>query len=322
MVLLKGTAQTPSAVWTGSTNLSEGGIFGQTNVGHWTRDRAAAAAFRQYWELLVSDPGADGNTAAARAANKAFRSSVQALLTAPATLGEISKGVTPIFSPRSGLTVLELYEKLIDEADKLACVTLAFGIGKGLKARLRDNTSDNALIFLLLEKRDTARSNASEPFFTIDARNNAYMAWGAYMEDPVYQWTREVTTRHLGLNVHVAYVHSKFLLKDPLGADPIVVTGSANFSEASTNDNDENMLLIRGDRRVADIYFTEFNRLFHHYYFRSVWEQINARGENPNPEDSLFLKENDSWLRKYEPGKLRAKRVKMFVDMQGLSKTP
>ena len=45
-----------------------------------------------------------------------------------------------------------------------------------------------------------------------------------------------------------------------LGSDPIVVTGSANFSHASTNDNDENMLVIRGSQRVADSYFTEFNR--------------------------------------------------------------
>jgi len=39
----------------------------------------------------------------------------------------------------------------------------------------------------------------------------------------------------------------QFLLMD-LGDDPIVVTGSANFSEASTNDNDENMLHICGNR--------------------------------------------------------------------------
>ena len=71
----------------------------------------------------------------------------------------------------------------------------------------------------------------------------------------------------------MSYIHSKFLLMDPLGSDPIVVTGSANFSDASTNDNDENMLVIRGNRRVADIYFTEFNRLFNHYYFRAVQER-------------------------------------------------
>ena len=85
----------------------------------------------------------------------------------------------------------------------------------------------------------------------------------------------------LMLNQHVSYIHSKFLLMDPLSKDPIVVTGSANFSKASTNDNDENMLIIRGDKRVADIYFTEFNRLFFHYYFRSVQEATANAQQKP-----------------------------------------
>jgi phosphatidylserine/phosphatidylglycerophosphate/cardiolipin synthase-like enzyme len=322
MVLLKGQAQTPSAVWTGSTNLSEGGIFGQTNVGHWTRNKNVAELFKKYWELIAKDPGGDGVSAAAKQANKKFRDEVEDLLNVPVTFEEIPQGVTPIFSPRSGLGVLELYEKLIDEADRVACITLAFGIGKGFKARLKNNSADNALLFLLLEKKDIPNKRSKEPFFAINAKNNAYKAWGAFIEDPVYQWTREVSTRHLTLNKHVAYIHSKFLLKDPLGDDPVVVTGSANFSEPSTDDNDENMLIIRGDRRMADIYFTEFNRLFHHYYFRSVWEEVNAGTDKPSDEDSLFLKENDSWLDKYKPGKLRAKRVKMFAEMEGISDPP
>jgi phosphatidylserine/phosphatidylglycerophosphate/cardiolipin synthase-like enzyme len=116
-------------------------------------------------------------------------------------------------------------------------------------------------------------------------------------------------------------VHSKFLLKDPLGGDPLVVTGSANFSDASTNDNDENMLAIRGDKRVADIYFTEFNRLFFHYYFRSVQEAIQHRQPHADAaaesSQSLFLAENDAWLAKYKPKTFRRKRVEMFVAMSG-----
>jgi phosphatidylserine/phosphatidylglycerophosphate/cardiolipin synthase-like enzyme len=112
--------------------------------------------------------------------------------------------------------------------------------------------------------------------------------------------------------VHVAFVHTKFLLSDPLGADPIVVTGSANFSVASTKDNDENMVIVRGDRRVADIYFTEFNRLWGHYYFRSI-------AERSTPEETakaLELIENDGWLAdKYKPGTLRTKRVEQFTGM-------
>ena len=108
-------------------------------------------------------------------------------------------------------------------------------------------------------------------------------------------------------------------LEDPLGLDPIVVTGSANFSDDSQKENDENMIIIRGDQRVADIYFTEFNRLFNHYYFRSVMETLNA-GQPPAPQDdSLFFVEEDTWLTKYAPGKLRFKRVQEYKKMQGFA---
>ena len=53
-------------------------------------------------------------------------------------------------------------------------------------------------------------------------------------------------------------------------------------------DNDENMIIMRGDQRVADICFTEFNRLFNHYYFRSVVEATAAADPNTN-EANLFL---------------------------------
>ena len=149
--------------------------------------------------------------------------------------------------------------------------------------------------------------------------NNVYQAWGSFLENPLYQWAKETNAALLGLNQHVSYVHSKFLLIDPLGDDPIVVTGSANFSDASTNDNDENMLVIRGDRRVADIYFTEFNRLFNHYYFRSVTEATT--GEPQSVLDaSLFLSEDDSWEQKYAPGSLKSKRLALYQAMTGFAR--
>jgi hypothetical protein len=75
------------------------------------------------------------------------------------------------------------------------------------------------------------------------------------------------------------------------------------------------MLVIRGDRRVADIYFTEFNRLWNHYYFRSVVEAIQGRGQKPQ-DASLFLQENDAWTAKYDaPGSLRSKRLALYTGM-------
>ena len=322
LVLLEGAEQKPSEVWTGSTNMSVGGIHGQTNVGHWVRSAKAAKSFADYWAILKDDPGArtgDSNTVSRRK-RKDYRTAVMALEDVPHAWQDIPQGVSTIFSPRSGSEVLDMYVAALDEAEVTSSVTLAFGVNKKFKARLVDNDKNSHVTFLLLEKRDRPNPRSNAPFVPLKASNNVYQAWGSYLRDPLYQWTRETSARGLGLNTHVSYVHSKFLLKDPLGADPIVISGSANFSDASTNSNDENMLLIRGDGRAADIYLTEFNRIFYHYYFRSIREVMEERSTPaanaaPDTSASLFLAEDDGWLKKYKPGTLRSKRLAIFTGM-------
>lgn len=240
------------------------------------------------------------------------------MISPPSPPDEVQPGTSTVFSPRAGLGMLDLYVRLVDSAKDCSCITLAFGINESFKKELLDNTAMNQVVFMLLEKRDRPNSRSTKPFVGLTAANNVYQAWGSFINDPVYQWARETNAKLLQVNKHVVYVHSKFLLMDPLGKNPIVVTGSANFSKASTNDNDENMLLIRGEQRVADIYFTEFNRLFNHYYFRSVTEALKESGKTVNSDDSLFLAEKpEKWLKKYAPGKLRTKRVQLYTKMKG-----
>jgi hypothetical protein len=52
------------------------------------------------------------------------------------------------------------------------------------------------------------------------------------------------------------------------------------------------MLLIRGDTRIADIYLTEFDRIFRHFYFRDVANELAAKGHNAK---SIFLDESDTF---------------------------
>jgi phosphatidylserine/phosphatidylglycerophosphate/cardiolipin synthase-like enzyme len=331
LILLKGARQKPSAVFTGSTNLSRGGIMGQTNVGHWVRNEDLAERYLAYWSLLSGDPGAQAgdDTSKRRTDNAKFKKDVEELVEMPELWSDFAAGITPVFSPRKGTAVLNMYARMVDEAAGLACITLAFGISKFFKDLLKDNPPGSHLCYLLLEKQDKPREGTE--FIAINSKQNVYKAWGAYLRSPLYQWAREQSTLGLKLNKHVAYIHSKFLLADPLSDDPIVVTGSANFSEPSTNANDENMMVIRGNQRVADIYFSEFNRLFFHYYFRSVVErtsELQAAGRLPveagnsaSPSsDTLFLKEDSSeWLDKYKPGGFKAKRVEVFTKMKGFT---
>jgi phosphatidylserine/phosphatidylglycerophosphate/cardiolipin synthase-like enzyme len=108
----------------------------------------------------------------------------------------------------------------------------------------------------------------------------------------------------------VFFVHTKFLLIDPLSDDPLVCSGSANFSTGSLLQNDENMLLIRGSTRVADIYMTEFDRIFRHFYFRDIANELADKG---NDATAIFLDETDKWTDSYfAPGHQKSNRRLMF----------
>lgn len=315
--LVRSEAGTPTTVWTGSTNLTRGGVHGQSNVGQLVRDARTAAAYEAYFDLLATDPGGRSADTATdkRTKNAAFKAAVAALSPGPADRAGVAPGITPVFSPRPDLGALNLYAQLIGAGTtSLACATFAFGIAQEIQDAAAGGTPDGPLRFFLLETRGKATVR-------LDSSRNVYQAWGSELDHPLGQWVVETTTRELGLNKHVAFIHDKFLLSDPLGPDPVVVTGSANFSKASTTENDENMIIIRGDARVADIYFTEFNRMFFHYYFRSVVQQLSARngqqqGDQPQADQHAFdLIENDTWTLKYAPGTLRAKRVQKLAEM-------
>jgi len=100
------------------------------------------------------------------------------------------------------------------------------------------------------------------------------------------------------------------MMIDPFGPNPRVFSGSANFSSASVTDNDENMLLIRGDRRVADIYLTEFDRLYRHFLYRGAAN----RNKPENIDSHRFLATDNSWTEKhFEPGSYQARRREMFA---------
>jgi len=89
-------------------------------------------------------------------------------------------------------------------------------------------------------------------------------------------------------------VHHKFVVIDAEGENPVVFTGSANFSANSLHKNDENLIQITQCPRLAAIYFAEFFRLFEHYRARVAFERRQAG------DDTTFkLTPDNTWSRKY-----------------------
>ena len=90
-------------------------------------------------------------------------------------------------------------------------------------------------------------------------------------------------------------IHHKFVVIDAEGDNPIIYTGSANMSENSEHNNDENLIELK-DKHVASVYLAEFMRLYEHYRARAV--AIKDAGK-PKGKRRLILEPSRKWANKY-----------------------
>lgn len=302
--------QDPVEVWTGSTNFTPSGFLGQTNVGHRVADKTTAQQYLEYWKILKTDPElADARERAAE-------------LTPNPSEVIAKKSIARLFSPRAKAEMLGWYGRRMLNAASCVCLTAAFGITAKLVAPIAQRRDQ--MRFVLLEKppSDTLKKELRKDFTHLipsygvplgelyTMKNGKPTARKRIEEFELDKWfLREEHFRPKNAGF-VFFVHTKFLLIDPLSDDPLVCSGSANFSPNSLLQNDENMLLIRGDTRVADIYLTEFDRIFRHFYFRDIANELAAKGNNAK---SAFLDESDAWTDSYfKPGRLKTNRRQMF----------
>lgn len=86
-------------------------------------------------------------------------------------------------------------------------------------------------------------------------------------------------------------VHSKVMCIDPFGENPVVVTGSYNFSSLASESNDENFLVIEGDSDLAQSYATHIISVYNHYR----WRQDVASTLAANREHWQKLDDKSSW---------------------------
>jgi phosphatidylserine/phosphatidylglycerophosphate/cardiolipin synthase-like enzyme len=266
----------PVSVWTGSTNITENGIFGHLNVGHVVRDAGVAKSYLEYWQQLADDPDA-----------RDLKPWTTEQTPAPADLAAGQVGAL-VFSPRSDLGALDWYTQMIAATSRAVFLTGAFGVPAPFVDVL-SKPAKEAVRYLVLDK---AGQNANAKTLVGKLRRvpgNQIVVANLIRMNEFDEWLKEEANP---LSQNVAYLHTKFLVADPLGDDPWVVTGSANFSEASTTKNDENMVVVRGNTRLCDIYLGEFMRTFSHYSFRD-WAASVPKSQW---HDISWLAETDAWV--------------------------
>ncbi|MET4023150.1 phospholipase D-like domain-containing protein [Bradyrhizobium sp. S3.2.12] len=325
----------PKAVWTGSVNFTPSGFLGQTNVGHVVTDSSKEASaipnkFFAYWKVLSKNP-----------TTKPAREAVIGLTPNPPNIVP-AEPVTAFFSPRIADNLLDWYGKRIEDARTSSMFTAAFTVDPILLRSLGKQQS--SMRFVLLEKPATAAARKAER----DSLGRLIMSNGSVLGKvtktsfekkegeggtklvpipnfPLENWFVDEELARKDGKGFVFFVHTKFLLVDPLSNDPLICTGSANFSGASLTANDENMLMIRGNTRVADIYLTEFDRIFRHFFFRMSANRAAMSGEDEEEakRKAAILDTGAEWLVPFfRDGNFKSTRRIMFFADRGFTWAP
>ncbi len=305
---------TPRAVMTGSTNWTPTGLCGQSNNALIVRADAVAAAYAAQWQRLKDD--AFPNPKPPTAAGGAAQVQGAALRTANAVPADTELGdgsPTEIwFAPNTRSIskgrqtppdLAELFARM--QQAKQAILFLAFlpsraGQDSIIAAALAAAKANPALIVAGAisdvtampgyvapdpSGRTAAARAGVKPYTYADGRVQVVRA--AALNDMVGDFEKEL------LKVGNAVVHDKIVVIDPLSADCVVATGSHNLGFKASYENDENLLLVSGDGRLAGAYATHVLDVYDHYRFRAWQAQSVDEGQ---PLFSGHLEGDSGWL--------------------------
>ncbi|KQV48344.1 hypothetical protein ASC95_20580 [Pelomonas sp. Root1217] len=314
----------PVAVLFGSTNWTSTGLCTQTNNTIIWRNPELAQRYLDYWNELKKDTEAAGDDPKALQAAKLRtwdRKSKTFNLENGAT-------VTSWFSPnapalRKGTGANETRPVDMDEVAKLM-----------LRAK-------SAILFLAFYPGSPSLANwaaqaqkANHQLFVRGCVTNPSAADGFVYElkgitppkegdgtPPVKQDPRVVTAAALSrtipagwmkeiLTAGFAVTHDKIVVIDPFSDDCVVVTGSHNLGHRASFNNDENLVIVKGQRYLAEAYATHVLDIYDHFSWRSM---VQRDGEKA---DASLKVKPEEWQSRYynDDGSIRNAQLRFWLS--------
>ena len=109
------------------------------------------------------------------------------------------------------------------------------------------------------------------------------------IKDNFHNWEKEL------LGASMVNIHSKVIVLDPFGANPVLMTGSHNLGFKASNANDDNLAIIEGSGPLAAAYAINIIAIFQNYRWNSY---VEAHRNDPKVWHGLA--DDDKW----QPGHL------------------
>lgn len=283
-------AGAPQAVLTGSTNWTDTGICAQSNNAIIIESPEVAKAYLDYWNCLKGE--GNNQSAGFRQRNAQELPSIAIpsggidIRFAPCT----KQQTKPSKSPQEPLDF-----KMVDDAICSAKKSILFLVFQPGSPSVVD------VIAKCQEQNDAlfVRGAATDPKVKEDFDVQLYHRTATQadtvvavsaIKDQFAYWQKELLKSSPSAH---AVIHDKIVVIDPLSEGCAVITGSHNLGYAASYGNDDNFVIIRGDKRLAQMYATHIMDVYDHYRWR--W-QLQEKGV-----DKAFngLETDDSWQEKY-----------------------
>jgi phosphatidylserine/phosphatidylglycerophosphate/cardiolipin synthase-like enzyme len=229
-------------VWTGATNFTSNQLSRDPNNAIWIQDQSLARVYEMEFEEMWGSTGSLPNPSLSRTGEAKYDNTPHVL-----EVGGIPTQVW--FSPSD--YVADIISGLIDDAESQIDLGLLLITHEELAEDLVKASSEGIAV----------RGLYNDPEFSGDALD-ILSAGGVNMQD--YEPS--------------SIFHHKYMLVDALdGTDPVLLTGSHNWTYSADNINDENTLVMY-DRRLAGLYLDEFE---------SRWAETVTSIQTPSAVQSI-----------------------------------
>jgi phosphatidylserine/phosphatidylglycerophosphate/cardiolipin synthase-like enzyme len=252
--------QNASRVLTGSTNWTTTGLCTQLNNMLIVEDTAIAARFRKQWDMLVQ--AGDNMTPALKTSNSQPTTDNNITLYFAATNGEAE--FKPVLDLIAGAKEGALFLMFMPGQSPLLDALLKRAQQNSIYVRgvvSTESPGKNITTF----GGQVIKSGAPAQAFHKDV----LLPSGITAEDHPSWADVEFSAGEIKSAGMIAIVHSKAIVIDPFSDNCAVITGSHNFSDAASAHNDENLVIIHGNQKLAQAYAVHINGVYDHYSWRS-----------------------------------------------------
>ncbi|GAA3962813.1 phospholipase D-like domain-containing protein [Mucilaginibacter dorajii] len=277
LITVDNRTDTAISVLTGSTNWTPTGLCTQLNNGIIITNKTAAKTYYDYWKVLKGAGSGISPELVAFNGN------------APKDAGILKAWFTRTAKAPAHTTPVDIkyLQDLVNSAKESILYVMFQPGSEPLASILQKRTDPNMYIRGVVS---TVIASNQEKFELLDEQSGQNYKTDLIQPDGVTTdfawWVGEVTRNVFLGSIGFAITHAKMIVIDAFSDNPIVVTGSHNFSTSASQDNDENFVVIKGNKKLAQHYAVACMATYDHYRWRgyldaklkahqNVWSHLN-----------------------------------------------